>query len=85
MFRSVSNTLTRAVLGASLAGRGKYAEAEPPLLSGYRGMLQRQDTIPADNRSAVQRAGEWIVQLYLDWGKPDKAAEWHGEEGLGRK
>jgi hypothetical protein len=22
------------------------------------------------------QAGEWIVQLYQDWGKPDKAAEW---------
>jgi tetratricopeptide (TPR) repeat protein len=76
---------SQSLLGASLAGQGKYAEAEPSLLAGYQGMLQRQATIPADHRSDLQRAAEWIVQLYQDWGKPDKAAEWRGVESLGRK
>jgi hypothetical protein len=22
------------------------------------------------------QAGEWIVRMYQDWGKPDDAAEW---------
>jgi hypothetical protein len=48
-------------------------------------MLQRQATIPADHQSDLQRAAEWIVQLYQDWGKPDKAAEWRGLESPGKK
>ena len=64
------------MLGASLAGQRRYAEAEPLLLSGYDGLVQRQAIIPAANQSAVKDAGERIVQLYQDWGKPDKAAAW---------
>ena len=30
---------TESLLGATLAGQKKYAEAEPLLLEGYRGML----------------------------------------------
>jgi hypothetical protein len=66
----------QSMLGASLADQKKYAEAEALLLSGYQGMLQREATIPASERIELERAGEWIVQLYQDWGKPDKAAEW---------
>ena len=65
-----------SMLGASLAGQKKYAEAEGLLLSGYAGMVQRKATIPAPSRFKLEQAGKWIVQLYQDWGKPDKAAEW---------
>ena len=37
----------RSLLGGSLLGQKKYAEAEPLLLSGYEGMKQREDKIPA--------------------------------------
>ncbi|MBI3400890.1 MAG: serine/threonine protein kinase [Acidobacteria bacterium] len=67
---------SQSLLGASVAGEGKYADAEPLLLSAYQEMLQRQATIPADNRSALQEAGERIVQLYQSWGKGEKAVEW---------
>ena len=33
-----------SLLGASLAGEKKYAEAEPVLLGGYRGMLVRKSS-----------------------------------------
>jgi eukaryotic-like serine/threonine-protein kinase len=66
----------QSLLGASLAGQKKYAEAEPLLLSGYEGMLQREATIPWGRRSALKHGAEWIVQLYQRWGKPEKAAEW---------
>jgi hypothetical protein len=36
-----------SLLGASLAGQKKYAEAEPLLLEGYRGMLTRREQIGA--------------------------------------
>jgi tetratricopeptide (TPR) repeat protein len=74
----------RSLLGASLAGQSKFVEAEPLLISGYRGLLQRSSAVPMD--VSIPQAGERIVQLYTDWDKPDKAAEWRNElqaAGLG--
>jgi hypothetical protein len=65
-----------SLLGASLAGEKKYAEAEPLLLEGYRGMLARKDLMSAPDRCHMDSAHAWIIQLYDAWGKPDKAAEW---------
>ena len=65
-----------SLLGASLAGQKKYAEAEPLLLEGHRGMLARKDGIAVPDRYHLDRAREWIVQLYKAWGKPDEAAQW---------
>ncbi len=72
----------QSLLGASLAAQKKYAEAEPLLLSGYEGMLQRQATIPAAGRFRLEQAGKSIVQLYQGWGKPEKAAEWRKKVDL---
>lgn len=66
----------QSLLGVSLAGQKRYAEAEPLVLAGYEGMLQRQATISAPSRSTLASAGQLIVQFYQDWGKPDKVAEW---------
>lgn len=66
-----------SMLGQSLAGSGKYAEAEPLLLTGYRSLLERQATIPAENRAVLGQARGWIAQMYEHWGKPEQAAEWH--------
>jgi tetratricopeptide (TPR) repeat protein len=64
------------LLGASLAGQKKYVDAEPLLLEGYQGMVARKDKIEVANWYHLDRAREWIVQLYQAWGKPGKAAEW---------
>jgi eukaryotic-like serine/threonine-protein kinase len=69
-----------SLLGASLAGQKKYAEAEPLLLEGYQGMLARKDRMEVPNRYHLDRAREWIVQLYQAWGKREKAAEWRESE-----
>jgi serine/threonine protein kinase/tetratricopeptide (TPR) repeat protein len=66
----------QSLLGASLAGQKKYAEAEPLLLEGYRGMEARKGRMAVPDRYHPDRAGEWIVQLYQAWGKPKKVAEW---------
>jgi lipopolysaccharide biosynthesis regulator YciM len=55
---------SQSVLGDSLAGQQRYAEAEPMLLSGYRGMLQRQARIPAENRSTLDQVAAEIDLLY---------------------
>ncbi|HTT62820.1 MAG TPA: hypothetical protein VMG35_13290, partial [Bryobacteraceae bacterium] len=65
-----------SLLGASLAGQKKYAEAEPLLIDGYQGVAARKDSISAEDRYHLDRAHSWIVQLYEAWGKPEKAAEW---------
>jgi len=66
------------VLGASLVGQKRYSEAEPLLIAGYEGMFQKQDRT-ADERSAIAEAGDRIVQLYLEWGKPERAAQWRSK------
>jgi tetratricopeptide (TPR) repeat protein/predicted Ser/Thr protein kinase len=65
-----------SVLGASLAGQKKFSEAEPMLLEGYQGMVDRTDRIDVPLRFFVDDARRRIVELYQAWGKPDKAAEW---------
>ena len=63
------------LLGESLAGEKKYAEAEPLLLEGYQGMLARKRRIYARDRYHLELAHHWLVQLYKNWGKPAKAGE----------
>jgi eukaryotic-like serine/threonine-protein kinase len=70
-----------SLLGESLAGEKKYAAAEPLLLEGYRGMLVRKDRIDVPGRYHMELAHEWIIQLYKDWGKPQKAAQVDSETG----
>jgi hypothetical protein len=65
-----------SLLGASLAGEKKYAEAEPLLVEGYEGMLARKERMAVPYWYHLDRAREWIVQLYQAWGKLDRAAEW---------
>jgi len=65
-----------SLLGASVAGQKKYADAEPLLVEGYQGMLARKDRIGGPDRYYLDRAHAWVVQLYQARGKPEKAAEW---------
>ena len=65
-----------SLVGASLARQKKYAEAEPVLLGGYRGMLARKNLLAAPDRRHLDAAHLWIIQTYEMWGKPDEGAEW---------
>jgi serine/threonine protein kinase/tetratricopeptide (TPR) repeat protein len=70
----------QSLLGAALAGRQKYTEAEPPLLAGYEGLKARADSIRAPERTPLLTGAlERLVQLYDAWGKPDEAAKWRKE------
>jgi tetratricopeptide (TPR) repeat protein len=68
--------IAESLLGASLAGQKKYAEAEPLLLEGYQGMLDRKDRLGVPYLWQLDKAREWIIELYQGWRKPEKAAEW---------
>jgi eukaryotic-like serine/threonine-protein kinase len=67
---------TRSLLGASLLGQEKYAEAEPLLLSGYEGMEQRESVIWPISKIRIKEAIERLVQFYQATANLDKAAEW---------
>ena len=67
---------TRSMLGAALMGRSKLAEAEPLLLDGYRGMKEREATIPAQGKVRIPDALERLVRLYEANGNEPEAAAW---------
>ncbi len=60
-----------AMLGAALVAQKRYGEAEPLLLAGYRGMKEREASIPATSKLRVARTAEWLDRLYREQGKPD--------------
>jgi eukaryotic-like serine/threonine-protein kinase len=66
----------QSLLGISLAGQQKYAEAEPLLIEGYQGMVEREAKMPFDAVRFVEQAREQIVKFYDAWAKPEKATEW---------
>jgi hypothetical protein len=68
---------TKSMLGESLLGQKKYADAEPLLLTGYEGLKQRASKIPEQVRARrLTRAMERLVDLYDGWLKKDKADAW---------
>ncbi|MES2924986.1 MAG: tetratricopeptide repeat protein, partial [Verrucomicrobiota bacterium] len=80
----------RSMLGGSLLGQKKPAEAEPFLLAGYEGLKQREDEIPAAGKVNVKKALQLLVQLYETTGRPEQASRWKGvlagfEESEARK
>jgi tetratricopeptide (TPR) repeat protein len=66
---------SRSLLGGSLLGQKKYAEAGPLLLAGYEGMKQREDQIPAQGKPRLKEALQRLVQ-FCEETKPEQAAEW---------
>ena len=67
-----------SLLGGSLAGQAKYAEAEPLLRQGYEGLVQRQASLPPilNAPRRVTESLERLVQLSDAWAKPTQAADW---------
>jgi serine/threonine protein kinase/tetratricopeptide (TPR) repeat protein len=68
---------TRSVLGGILVERKNYAEAEPLLLSGYEGLKQQLDTLPAAGKLSLSNSLSRLAHLYEAVGPPEKAAEWN--------
>ena len=66
----------KAMLGGALQGRGELAQAEPLLLEGVRGMLEREATIPPLGKPRVGEALERLVRLYEALGRSADAAPW---------
>jgi hypothetical protein len=67
---------TRSLLGGSLLGQKKYAEAESLIVSGYEGLKAREARIPPPGRPRFCEASLRVLKLYESWGKPEKSAAW---------
>lgn len=74
---------TRSMLGEALLGEHEFAEAESLLLSGYRGLVEREEAIPPAAKNPVTESLKRLVVLYETWhrdspnaGYDAKAAEW---------
>jgi tetratricopeptide (TPR) repeat protein/predicted Ser/Thr protein kinase len=67
---------TKSVLGETLLGQKKYADAEPLLLQGYEGMKRREEQIPQAGRFRLAEAAERLVRLREAMGNKGKAEEW---------
>ena len=70
----------RSLLGGSLLGQKKYADAEPLLTQGYEGVKQRKNEIHVVRRKFILAGAlERLVQLDEAIDKPDDAAKWRKE------
>src|SRR5262249_38828716 len=67
---------TRRMLGSSLLGQKKYAEAEPVLLAAYQGMKQREAKIPPLSKVRLKEALQALAQLCDAQGRTEQAAQW---------
>ena len=64
---------TESLLGSCLTGSGRYAGAEQLVLSGYKGLVARQDSVPFENRAMVNEARNLVSEFYQASGKPSPA------------
>ena len=76
---------TASLLGGSLLGQGRYAQAEPLLVSGYEGLKAREKSIPPQGDTLLLEAAGRILKLYECWGKPEKVAEWRAKLASARE
>ena len=72
----------RSLLGGSLLGQGRIAEAAPLIVAGYEGLKARETSIPMFARMRMPQAGERLADLYEAQGEPAKAAEWRTQLAL---
>jgi eukaryotic-like serine/threonine-protein kinase len=64
------------LLGVSLLGQKKFAEAEPRLLSGYQGLKARVGTFSPPQKNQTNEVLDRIIKLYDGFARKDKADEW---------
>src|SRR5262245_66536985 len=67
---------TQSTLGGALLGQKKYDEARPLLRKGYKGMIEREDQIPAQGRDRIPEALDRLIELYTATNKPDPGKQY---------
>ena len=71
-------------LGEALYSQKKYDEAEPLVLGGYEGLMNRRKKVTVDARPRLPEAGRRVVTLYESWGKTRAGRELEGKAPDGR-
>jgi tetratricopeptide (TPR) repeat protein len=67
------------LLGSDLASDKQYAEAEPHLLKGFDGLVERRANIPADALVNIPNCAKDLVKMYQAQGKAEQAARWQAK------
>jgi hypothetical protein len=65
-----------SLLGGSLLGHGRHAEAEPLIVPGYEGMKAREIRIIVPRRPRLGEAAERVIRLYEGCNRPDQVSAW---------
>jgi hypothetical protein len=65
---------TKSLLGRSLLGEKRYAEAEPILVSACQGLEEREAAIPAGDEVRIEEAFQDLARLFQASGQPEKAS-----------
>ena len=60
----------QSLLGQALACQKQFSDAEPLLVSGYKGLKNSGSTMPVNQQFQVKDAGDRVAQLYAVWKKP---------------
>jgi tetratricopeptide (TPR) repeat protein len=71
-----SRYVCQSVLGASVAGQKKHAEAEPLLIGAYEGLIRLFASLPPSERQYIELAATTLSQLYAATHKAKLSAEW---------
>ena len=71
----------RSLLGGSLVQQGKFAEAEPLVLTGYELLTKAAESPP----ERLEEAHGRVVELYEKWGKKKQAEEWRKKRTAPKK
>ena len=77
--RAFSNNWNRfntcSLLGGSLLAQERYAEAEPLLVSGFKGLAERRESLPSESKPRLQEAAGRLARLYDATGRGDQATQ----------
>jgi tetratricopeptide (TPR) repeat protein len=76
---------TKALLGGALLGQERYADAEPLLLAGYRGMKALASKVPAEYHAWLRESLGWLIELAEARQDKGAAAKWRKEREAMRK
>ena len=66
------------MLGETLLGKRKYAEAEPLLIAGFEGIRERQESI-RDPKRVLTETIQSFIQLFEATGRSEQADEWRAK------
>jgi tetratricopeptide (TPR) repeat protein len=64
------------MLGACLLELESHGRAEPLLLEGYDGLVERRATIPHDGLTCIELLRRYLVRLYEEAGDLEAAGHW---------